>query len=84
MISLLTSLLLALIPVDGQVYQEIAQEYDSAEECFEAMYDLSDVLSVQDELWLTEKDYHLEVFNTETLDEYRIMCAEDYLIAEVA
>ena len=48
------------------------------------MYDLSDVLSLQDELWLTEKDYHLEVFNTETLDEYRIMCSEDYLIAEVA
>ena len=84
MISLVTSLLLALIPVDGQVYQEVAQEYNSAEECFEAMYDLSDVLSVEDNLWVTQQEYHIEVFNTETSDEYRIMCTEDNLVAEAA
>ena len=84
MINLVTSLLLALIPVDGQVFQEVAQEYDTQEECFDALFELEDYLADIDDLWITNHDYHTEVFNTETLNEYRIMCTQDTLTVEAS
>ena len=80
------TLLLALIPNEGMVFQEIAQEYSDTDACLEAQADLVEGIRELNErdLWVTEREYHTEIFNMDTLNEYRLICVDDTLIMEAS
>ena len=80
------TLLLALIPNEGMVFQEIAQEYTSTDECLDAQADLVEGIRElhEKDIWVTEREYHTEIFNMDTLDEYRLICVDDTLIVEAS
>ena len=80
------ALLIALIPSEGMIFQESAQIYDTAEECLDAQAELVEgIRELQEpDLWVTEREYHTEIFNLDTLDEYRLICVDDTLIMEAS
>ena len=76
------SLILALIPVEGPVYQDVVQEFSSYEACIE-VHDriVEELMDIDDhDLWVTKRLGDTQVLNLDTLDEYRIMCLDSDLV----
>ena len=80
------ALLIALIPNEGMIFQEVAQEYSDTEECLDAQAELVEgIRDLQEpDVWVTEREYHTEIFNMDTLDEYRLICVDDTLVIEAS